>query len=87
MDCKHFTLIFDTIKHHTIIVVTHNKLLSLEDLGMLEKNPSIKCNVSSCKFNNKNKHYCKLETIKVGTHEKNPTQVECTDCQSFELQE
>ena len=54
---------------------------------MLDKNPSIKCNVSSCKFNNKNKHYCKLETIKVGTHEKNPTQVECTDCQSFELQE
>ena len=39
---------------------------------MLDKNPSIKCNVSSCKFNNKNKHYCKLETIKVGTHEKNP---------------
>ena len=53
---------------------------------MLDKNPSIKCNVSSCKFNNKNKHYCKLETIKVGTHEKNPTQVECTDCQSFELE-
>jgi len=54
--------------------------------GMLDKNASIKCNVSSCKFNNKNKHYCQLETIQVGTHEKNPTQVECTDCQSFELE-
>ena len=54
---------------------------------MLEKNPSIKCNVSSCKFNNKNKHYCKLERSARLSHEKNPIQVECTDCQSFELQE
>ena len=52
----------------------------------MKKNPSIKCTVSSCKFNNTNIHYCKLDEILVGTHESNPTQVECTDCQSFERQ-
>ena len=26
-----------------------------------------------------------LSTIQVGTHEANPTMVECTDCQSFKL--
>jgi len=51
----------------------------------MKKNPSIKCTVSSCEFNNNQIHYCKLSEIKVGTHEKNPTDVECTDCLSFKL--
>lgn len=51
----------------------------------MEKNPSIKCTVNNCKFNNVNNHYCQLDQITVGSHEKNPIQVECTDCQSFEL--
>ncbi|MCI8521558.1 MAG: DUF1540 domain-containing protein, partial [Clostridia bacterium] len=29
--------------------------------------------------------YCSLSTIQVGTHEANPTMVECTDCTSFQL--
>ena len=29
--------------------------------------------------------YCSLSSIQVGTHEANPTMVECTDCNSFEL--
>ena len=38
-------------------------------------NQSIKCTVN----------YCGLNTITVGTHEANPTQKECTDCQSFQM--
>ena len=47
------------------------------------KNPSIKCNVTSCKYNMDSEHYCTLDCIQVGTHEKNPTVPECTDCMSF----
>ena len=34
-------------------------------------NQSIKCTVTNC--------------VTVGTHETNPTKVECTDCQSFQM--
>lgn len=50
-----------------------------------EKNPSIACTVSSCEHHAESENYCTLSIIKVGTHESNPTQVECTDCESFEL--
>ena len=50
-------------------------------------NPGIKCSVDSCKYNNTNKQYCTLDVIQVGTHEAHPKQVECTDCQSFELKQ
>jgi len=49
----------------------------------MTKNSAIKCDVSSCKYNLANEHYCTLDTIKVGTHEANPTVPECTDCMSF----
>ena len=48
-------------------------------------NRSIKCTVDQCKYNNEKESYCSLESIKVGTHESNPTMSECTDCQSFEV--
>ncbi|MGI6730956.1 MAG: DUF1540 domain-containing protein [Anaerovoracaceae bacterium] len=48
-------------------------------------NHSIKCSVTQCKNHVIGAEYCALSSIKVGTHEKNPTQVECTDCESFEL--
>lgn len=51
----------------------------------MEKNSSIKCSVQQCKFHNQSENYCTLNEIQVGTHEKNPTVVECTDCQSFIL--
>ncbi len=51
----------------------------------MQKNESIKCSVSQCRFNNQSDNYCTLSTIKVGTHETNPKAVECTDCQSFVL--
>ena len=51
----------------------------------MSKNSAIKCDVTSCKYNLNAVHYSSLESIKVGTHEANPTEIKCTDCQSFEL--
>lgn len=48
-------------------------------------NQSIKCTVNNCKYNEEAQSYCTLQQIQVGTHEKNPTMTECTDCKSFEL--
>ncbi len=47
-------------------------------------NHSIECSIYNCANHSKNDGYCALNKIKVGTHESNPTEVECTDCQSFE---
>lgn len=51
----------------------------------MEKNDCIACTVNNCKFHAQNENYCTLDKIVVGTHESNPTQVECTDCNSFVL--
>ena len=51
----------------------------------MDKNPSIKCSVEQCKYNNNEEKHCSLTMIQVGTHEKHPKQIECTDCASFEL--
>lgn len=51
----------------------------------MNKNTSIKCTVEQCKYNNASERYCTLSAIEVGTHEQNPTQAQCTDCNSFEL--
>ncbi|HBB29881.1 MAG TPA: DUF1540 domain-containing protein [Clostridiales bacterium] len=51
----------------------------------MPKNSSIKCSVQQCRFNDNSEEYCTLDMIKVGTHETNPTVVECTDCQSFKV--
>jgi hypothetical protein len=47
-------------------------------------NQSIKCTVEQCKNHCESQQYCALDSIVVGTHEANPTAVQCTDCQSFE---
>ena len=51
----------------------------------MDINSSIKCSVNNCKYNAESKGYCTLNQIQVGTHEANPTVVECTDCKSFML--
>ena len=51
----------------------------------MDINSSIKCTVNNCKYNNEAKSYCTLNEIKIGTHEKNPTMIQCTDCESFEV--
>ncbi|MGN0518779.1 MAG: DUF1540 domain-containing protein [Acutalibacteraceae bacterium] len=48
-------------------------------------NKSIRCSVSQCRYHCQNQDYCSLESIKVGSHEANPTVNECTDCESFSL--
>ena len=47
------------------------------------KNESIQCSIRNCENHAKNEDYCALDKILVGTHESNPTKVECTDCESF----
>ena len=47
------------------------------------KNTCIECTIVNCANHAKDANYCALERIKVGTHEANPTQKECTDCESF----
>lgn len=46
-------------------------------------NKSIGCSVTQCAYHCSGENYCSLEKINVGTHESNPTMVECTDCNSF----
>ena len=48
-------------------------------------NQSIKCSVSNCAYHCQDAQYCGLPTIQIGTHEANPTQAACTDCQSFRM--
>jgi len=49
------------------------------------KNESIKCTIKTCAHHAKDENYCSLDSILVGTHEANPTEKACTDCESFEL--
>lgn len=51
----------------------------------MNENSSIMCSVDNCKFHARSKDYCTLEQIKVGTHEMNPTEIKCTDCESFKV--
>ena len=51
---------------------------------MAHVNQHIGCTVTQCKFHCGSENYCTLNKIQVGTHETNPTMVECTDCQSFQ---
>ncbi len=46
-------------------------------------NQSIKCTVTNCANHNATMNYCSLDSITVGTHEANPTVIQCTDCESF----
>ena len=48
-------------------------------------NRSIGCTVQQCKYHCGQSDNCTLYHIQIGTHEVNPTQIECTDCRSFEL--
>ncbi len=48
-------------------------------------NRSIHCTVNNCVHNNREQNYCKLDAIRVGTHEANPTEKQCVDCESFVL--
>ena len=48
-------------------------------------NQSIKGTVSNGAHHCQDSNYCGLDAIQVGTHETNPTEIKCTDCESFKL--
>ena len=48
-------------------------------------NYCIACTVMQCQHHAKTSNYCVLDKIQVGTHEANPTESKCTDCESFEV--
>ncbi len=50
------------------------------------KNSHIECTVSQCANHSCEGNFCALERIRVGTHEANPTMIQCTDCESFVLE-
>lgn len=52
---------------------------------MASANRSIGCTVQQCKHHCQSENFCTLNSITVGTHEMNPSKVECTDCESFSL--
>jgi hypothetical protein len=47
------------------------------------ENKAIQCTVQQCEHHSCCADYCSLDSIRVGTHELNPTVSECTDCLSF----
>ncbi len=46
-------------------------------------NMSIECSVKQCEHHCQDQDFCALRSIRVATHESNPTQCKCTDCESF----
>lgn len=46
-------------------------------------NKAIECAVKNCSHHCQSQDYCSLNSIRVGTHESDPTMDQCTDCQSF----
>ena len=50
-------------------------------------NTSIECTVKQCEHHCGVENYCALNTVKIATHESNPTQCQCVDCESFKKKE
>ena len=48
-------------------------------------NKSIQCSVTQCANHCSTSDYCSLDRVQIGTHEMNPTETKCTDCNSFKL--
>ncbi len=46
-------------------------------------NYCIACSVTQCKHHVKTANYCALDKVTIGTHEENPTECACVDCESF----
>jgi hypothetical protein len=48
-------------------------------------NTSIHCTVCNCVNHCQSQDYCGLNAVQIGTHESNPTEKQCVDCDSFKL--
>ena len=55
------------------------------EIEMNNVNDSIGCSVMQCQYHAQKQNNCTLSKINVGTHEVNPTEKKCTDCESFML--
>ena len=60
-------------------------MIFIREMENSMENKSIACTVNNCTYHAQDVNYCTLDKILVGTHEKNPTKVECTDCESFKV--
>ena len=47
-------------------------------------NTAIHCTVTQCTHHCSGQQFCGLNSIRVGTHELNPSKDQCTDCLSFQ---
>ena len=59
----------------------------MQEEPLMDKTPntSIRCTVNNCAHHCQDQNYCNLNTVQIGTHEANPTEVQCVDCQSFKM--
>ena len=48
-------------------------------------NHCIECTVHQCAHHCGNENYCALNKVRIATHEPNPTETQCVDCESFKL--
>lgn len=46
-------------------------------------NASIACTVKECANHAGAQNYCTLNVVSIGTHENNPSECKCVDCESF----
>jgi len=78
-------------REHKFTTLSKIKTISRRNFTMNENsygctpNKAIKCNVKQCANHCEGQDYCALNNITVATHEANPTEVKCTDCESFKL--
>ncbi len=66
-----------------ITKASNNKYAEVITMNCTNENKSIRCSVEQCRHHCTT-NYCTLDTVSIGTHEANPTQPECVDCNSFE---
>ncbi|MDR0919700.1 MAG: DUF1540 domain-containing protein [Oscillospiraceae bacterium] len=50
-----------------------------------EPNTNVNCTVGQCQYHSVG-NFCSLDSISIGTHESDPSQPECVDCNSFRKQ-
>lgn len=63
----------------------HYRITEVELMEIKKPNHCISCSVKNCAHHAQTENYCSLEKVVIGTHEKNPTVVQCVDCESFVL--
>ena len=82
-------MFFIKMSHNSIGMSDRDSEIKKDGASKMETikkpNHSISCTVSQCANHAKTCDYCALEKVFIGTHEKNPTVVQCVDCESFVL--